>query len=93
MTVAPLNLGDQERRHQYTDQSSLTLMCHERYWGDHMWTRESVDTPPQVVSEASEVKAKRWQSESDWILREPFHTGRKQDHQDRLARTEEEIFT
>jgi hypothetical protein len=29
--------------------------------GDHIWTRAwSVDTPPQVVSEASEVKAK-WQ--------------------------------
>jgi hypothetical protein len=59
-----------------------------------MWTRtQSVDTPPQVVSEASEVKAKWWQLESDWILREPFHTSRKQDHQDRSARTEGEIFT
>jgi hypothetical protein len=58
-----------------------------------MWTRAwSVDTPPQVVSEASEVKAKQQQSESDWILREPFHTGRKRDHQDKLARTKGEIF-
>jgi hypothetical protein len=59
-----------------------------------MWTRaRSVDTPPQAVSEASEVKAKWQRSESDWILREPFHTGRKRYHQDRSARTEGEIFT
>jgi hypothetical protein len=38
-------------------------------------------------------EAKQQQSESDWILKEPFHTGRKRDYQDRLARTEGEIFT
>jgi hypothetical protein len=65
----------------------------EKFHGQGQAGAAVIESSHHGLIEASEVKAKQRRSESDWILREPFHAGRKQNHQDRSARTEGKIFT